>query len=511
MTAALAFPTPRSEEMPMEALLRALDVAGIGYCVTDETGRVMIASPVFAAILDMTPEEAVDAGPWFRLDAATEGEKDEREALWRAFLETTEPWRGWVHFLPRGGGERYFDGTAMVLGDGRVLMIGNDRTDQCEADRAIERAEDTQRHVLDDLPISVSLQARDGQILYVNRFVPDRMRVPVSDLIGRYPGDLPFVGLDASVLEVVGEAREKGERLDGVPVAVTEGQLAGTHWLLYARPLFDRSRAFVQFLTIAVDRTADEALGKEREAFARALAETQKISALNDFAGSLAHELSNILHPVGVYGRALAQDPDHPDRRVFAERIRSAAMTAGRILRRTLSMARTEAGAAGRHDVGRLVEEVLSSARDLAPGGLAYALTLPDAPLWGLFSPTELRQVLLNLLNNAAEAQRHVGTVSVTVSEGRPAPDGLSVLPTAGGDFVSIAVRDEGGGMTPETRARIFEPFFTTKKGSRGTGLGLPVVQGLVTGWGGVVSVETAPGRGSTFTVWIPSPPALAG
>lgn len=499
-------PSALSKDFPLAELFVALDAARIGYAVTDPDGRGLFVSAAYAKLMGSEAHLMVGGEPWFTLDHADEAEKAERARLWAAFQAMGQTWRGWVRWCASDGTVRYFEGTAHPLADRRVILIGNDRSEEREANRAVEDAADLQRHILDDLPVAVVLQDKDGEILYCNRLVPDRMGIAISDVIGKHPRDVPFIGLDRGLMALIGEARTRGKTIDGTPVSIRRGGLAGTHWLFYGRPLHNRSGEFKQFLSIGVDRTASAALDTEREAFAKALAETQKIGALNDFAGSLAHELSNILHPVGVYGRALAADPDHPDRQVLAEKIRTAAMTAGRILRRTLTMARTDAAPPATHDVAKIVDEVVASARDLAPKTLTYTLERPAAPVLAMTQPTELRQVLLNLFNNAADAQHHQGTIAVVVAEGRSPPPTMPVLSGSRDRFVSVSVRDEGTGMSMEARARIFEAFYTTKKGGKGTGLGLPLVQGLVTGWGGAVSVESTPDVGSTFTVWIPQP-----
>jgi signal transduction histidine kinase len=104
--------------------------------------------------------------------------------------------------------------------------------------------------------------------------------------------------------------------------------------------------------------------------------------------------------------------------------------------------------------------------------------------------PSQLNQVFLNLLVNAAQAIPERGTITLRT--------------TCEGDWVSVAVADTGGGMTPEVRARVFDPFFTTKPVGKGTGLGLSVTYGIIEKHGGHIDVDSEPGKGSTFTVRLP-------
>jgi len=123
-------------------------------------------------------------------------------------------------------------------------------------------------------------------------------------------------------------------------------------------------------------------------------------------------------------------------------------------------------------------------------------------PVWAAADPTHLHQIVMNLCGNAAEAiGGKPGTVEVRVEAGPTRPEGADVEAP---HWVRIEVCDDGPGMTEDIRRRVFDAFFTTKPLGKGTGLGLAVVQGLVSDMGGTIEVETVPGEGSTFTVWLP-------
>ena len=490
-------------------LLDALDLAEIGYAVADAEGRILSTSAPYRRIAAVSEGRLMVGEPWFDLDRAPKEEKAVRRQLWDAFRASGQPWKGWVRWHLPSGRVRYFEGTAKPMTGGRTLLLANDRSDRIEADRALEDSEEALRVILNDLPVNVSLVSPDGTIQYINHAIPDRLGLLPEDLIGRPFDDVGNVSPDPEFSKALRDAIAAERRIDGVAVELTKGTLANTHWLFFGRPLYGRDGAMQRYLSVSIERTAEQRLADERRRFTAALAESQKVSALNDFAGSLAHELANLLQPVGVYARRLAREPGAADAEGYAEKIDAAVRDASRILRRTLSMARTEASPPRRLDLAALTAEVAQNARDLAPKGLAYETDLPPtAP--GLAQATELRQVLLNLLNNAAEAQGYEGVVRVTLDGPRPAPPDPAVVPTGAGPFWRLAVSDQGRGMTEAVRARVFEPFFTTKSAGRGTGLGLPVVMGLVTGWGGTVTVESEAGAGSVFTVWIPRGETMA-
>ena len=493
-----------AEALTLPALLAALDAAEIGYAVVDLDGAYVEVSAAYRRIASLSEARVAARTVWYRSDHAGEDEFAERGALWRRFLASGNPWRGWVRWHLPSGRVRYFEGTARRIGEDRVILIGNDRSDRIEADRALEESETMHQRILDDLPVAVALQDPTGRLLYVNDYLPRRLGLDKHGAIGLHPSQLPFE-FDAQVERMIGRALREGTKIEGEAVRVRVGPLKGTLWAFYGTPLRDRNGEVAQYLSIAVDRTDAAALADARVDFARAVAETQKVGALNDFAGALAHELSNVLHPVGVYARQLSRNPDHSDREAFAAKIEAAAMTAGRILKRTLGMARSDEAPKTSADLGLLVADIVEGARDLAPRTLSYEVAPCPVSLRGAVQVTEFRQVMLNLLNNAAEAMHYTGTITVAVDGPVPAPPDPRVTPLSPGPFLRVAIRDEGTGMTDEVAARIFEPFFTSKEAGRGTGLGLPVALGLVTGWGGTLDVDTAPGEGSTFTLWIPA------
>jgi CheY-like chemotaxis protein len=163
-------------------------------------------------------------------------------------------------------------------------------------------------------------------------------------------------------------------------------------------------------------------------------------------------------------------------------------------------------------EVGEALRELDTLMRPLLGEGVQLVLRLAPEPLWVTIDPGQLEQVVMNLAINARDAMREGGELRIgcrTVQlDGEPpgTPPGLRA-----GRYVRIEVADQGTGMGPEVLARLFEPFFTTKEKGRGTGLGLPTVQDIVSRAGGAITVDTELGRGSTFAVFLPAHRAPTG
>jgi signal transduction histidine kinase len=249
-------------------------------------------------------------------------------------------------------------------------------------------------------------------------------------------------------------------------------------------------------------RAATEAEARERAL--EQLRHADRLATVGKLASGIAHELGTPLMVVAGRGAMIAEREATGDEAV--ESGRAIVEHAGRmekIIRQLLDFARRRTSTKAEVDVRELVREAFALARPLAAKRkVRLALEGEDERALATVDPDHLRQALTNLVVNGVQAMPGGG--ALTVRFGRA----LEARPTdAGGrasEHLVVEVRDEGEGMSPEVRARIFEPFFTTKPVGEGTGLGLPVAHGIVEEHGGFITIETEPGRGSSFRVHLP-------
>jgi PAS domain S-box-containing protein len=246
---------------------------------------------------------------------------------------------------------------------------------------------------------------------------------------------------------------------------------------------------------------------------ATALLQSQKMEALGQLSGGVAHEINNLLQPVialSELGVDIA-DADAAKVRRYFEVILGSGKKARDIVRQVLTFARRDAPQLASYAVGPLVSDALDLVQSGLPPGLTLTRRIAEIESRAVISPTQLSQVVVNLVRNAADASEGHGEVNVvleTLALDETAADAAGVKP---GRWLRLAVADQGCGMDPYTVSRIFEPFFTTKPVGKGTGLGLSVVYSVVTGWGGNVRVESEIDKGTTAMVYIPiDPPAGA-
>jgi len=376
---------------------------------------------------------------------------------------------------------------------------------------ALARGTRVLEQVLDSLPVGVWVLDREGSVMYGNpagRAIWGGARYVSLAEYGAYRGWRPETG-EAIAPERWAAARAilKGETtlneivqietFDGVqktiansavPLRSLDGSIEG---------------AIILDEDITERRAAEEALGRSEER----LRHVQKMEAVGQLAGGIAHDFNNLLTGILSYSDLVLQvlapgDPLRSD----LEQIRHAGERAAALTRQLLAFSRRQVLQPRVLSLNATVTALDSMLRRLVGTDVAFETALDPALWYVLADPGQLEHVLVNLVVNAREATPAGGRVTITTANLQL---DAGVRP---GAYVTLSVSDNGAGMDVQTQARIFDPFFTTKGKAKGSGLGLSTVYGIVEQSGGHIAVESAPGQGSTFTIFLPSHtgPALA-
>jgi PAS domain S-box-containing protein len=261
---------------------------------------------------------------------------------------------------------------------------------------------------------------------------------------------------------------------------------------------------------ISRDITERRAAEKERRALQEQLFHAQKMDSLGTLAGGIAHDFNNLLGVIQSGVELVMLDCDMVESQVAAnmrsdlERVLRAGQRATALVQQILSFSRRMTTDKQPLLLRTVIKEACNFLRATLPSTIAleqrYSTRGPTVA-----NPTQIHQVMMNLLANAGRAMPNGGQVDVSLDEILPTQALRARHPNLAGDrLLRLTVRDSGIGIAPENIGRIFEPFFTTQPAGKGTGLGLSVVHGIVVSHGGAIEVSSTVGQGATFDVYLP-------
>jgi PAS domain S-box-containing protein len=390
-------------------------------------------------------------------------------------------------------------------GPGRVVVAHENITIHKQAELDLQTVERQQRAMLDTLPDLFWLKAPDGRYQVVNRAFCQFHGLLREEIIGKTADELfaPEIvaGIragDRTLIEQGGISRDVIRTFDS---GVASGWVETTKGLAY-----DEQGVLLGIVGMTRDITKRKQAEEERIKIEQRLQNVQRLESLGVLAGGIAHDFNNLLAAILGYAELALQDlPSTSSARTDIAAVIKGAHDAAELTNQMLAYSGKGHFVIQPVDLNRAIRETYelleaSIAKTcLVRYHLANQLPTIDA------DDRQMRQVILNLLINAAEA---IGTADGTITLitarealSREALDGLMFgADLAPGLYVRLTVADTGAGMDEATLAHIFDPFFTTK--FIGRGLGLAVVQGIVRGHRGALRVTSEPGEGTVFSIW---------
>lgn len=397
-----------------------------------------------------------------------------------------------------------------------------------ESGAALLEAQALLRAAMDCSPAGIAIaDAPTGALRYVNDAGlllrgGDRESVVSGVGIDQYVASWKLLDLDGSPLPAdavpLARAVRFGERCSREFVI---RRTVGDDRIVWANaaPITDargRVTAGVVVFLDVTERKKGEAAQASLEAQLR---ESHKMEAIGTLAGGIAHDFNNVLATILGNVELARQDLSaSPLALVSLEEIRKAGSRARDLVQQILSFSRRQPTERRPTALAPVVEEAVRLLRATLPARLALEVHCDAEAPAALADANQIKQVLVNLVTNAMQAIRvgpgRIGirldpvTLDAALAKSHPALGAMHARHP--GPAVRLAVTDDGVGMDEATRGKAFEPFFTTRAVNEGTGLGLSVVHGIVKGHDGAIVVESEPGKGSTFTLYLPAAEAVA-
>lgn len=344
-------------------------------------------------------------------------------------------------------------------------------------------------------------------IIYINAAAEEITGYRMDELIGRSPRMLQGPDTDPAALHALRKGLDAGER---VRADLLNYRKDGSQfWVeMTISPVTDSSGRRSHFVAVQRDITERKQNESTRRELEAQLRQAQKMESIGTLAGGIAHDFNNILSAVLANVEFARADlpPDSPALAPLGQ-IRHASVRARALVQQILAFGRRQVQQLVDLPLAPIIEGAVNLLRSTLPASVRLDMRLTRARLAVTADPNQLEQVVLNICTNAWHAlDGRPGVIEVGLDEAPPRSsnlEGQAAEPP--GAWAHLWIRDTGCGMDEATRARVFEPFFTTKPVGQGTGLGLPVAHGIVAAHGGSMAVESAPGRGTTFHVYLPS------
>ncbi|MGE0454931.1 MAG: LytS/YhcK type 5TM receptor domain-containing protein [Vicinamibacteria bacterium] len=353
---------------------------------------------------------------------------------------------------------------------------------------------------------AIVITDREGRVEWVNRAFTTLTGYTAAESLGRNPRELVRSGEQADAFyrdlwdTILSGRVWRGElvnrRKDGSTYAEEQT----------ITPVRNAAGEIAHFIGVKQDVSARRRAERERKALDAQLRQAQKMESVGRLAGGIAHDFNNALGV--ILGRSelalgAAEAGTHLARHL--EAIREAGLRSASLTRQLLAFARMQTIEPRVLDLNASIGALLAMLKQLIGEDVHLAWRPGPSPMSVKTDPAQIGQVLTNLVVNARDALGGVGEIVVSTDDAtfdEAARSSRAVPPP--GRYVMLCVRDDGPGMPPEVLDHLFEPFFTTKPVGHGTGLGLATVYGIVKQNEGYVDVDSSPGRGTTFRIYLP-------
>jgi PAS domain S-box-containing protein len=383
--------------------------------------------------------------------------------------------------------------------DGRVIgVLGTyeDITESKRREEAVRESEEKYRKFFEEDLSGAYIATPDGRLLACNPTfaqifgfdsVEEALKTNLTNLF-------PVAEARENFLEILRHrkklARHESEMRgkDGRRIFVVENAVG----------MFDQNGVLQEIKGYIFDDT-------DRKKLEEQLRQSQKMEAIGTLAGGVAHDFNNLLTCIMGYCELLLGDiPASSPIRKDLEEIRDSGERAAVLVRQLLAFSRRQVLQPKILDLNQVIEEMEKLVRRLIGEDINLRIIPGEAIGCVKADPGQIEQVIMNLVVNSRDAMPHGGDLILQTSNVELARASDPNGPPSAAPYVMLSVRDTGQGMSKEVLSHIFEPFFTTKEGGKGTGLGLSTAYGIVEQSGGSIAVESEPGRGTTFRIYLP-------
>jgi PAS domain S-box-containing protein len=482
-----------SEELYRDLVEHSQDL----ICTHDLTGRILSVNRGAVRTLGYDESQLVSMNIRDGLPAEVRPEFD--EYLRRIQKEGVAT--GKMMVVDKSGRQRLWEYRNTLRTEGVetpiVRGMAHDITDQWHAERALRKSEERYREIFELGLAGVFVVTAAGKFLACNNAFVLMLGLPSPD-VAMESGLASYLVDPGCWDQMVSDLKlHRSVRNEEVALKRSDGQTVFAIGNLVAKT--DRRGELSEIHGYLFDNT-------DRKQLEEQLRQSQKMDAVGRLAGGIAHDFNNLLTAVIGYSQLLESrlGPDSPFLKELGE-IKKAGERAASLTRQLLAFGRKRTMQPKTFNVNSAISDLSKLLRRLISENIELILRLD--PSLGMIraDPGQIEQVIINLVVNAREAMPDGGKLTITTdSVSLNGDDGGVIVDLHPGEYVIISITDTGHGMDAETKDRVFEPFFSTREQRPGGGLGMSIVYGIVKDSGGSIMASSAPGSGTTFTIYLP-------
>jgi PAS domain S-box-containing protein len=483
--------------------------------IVDEHGSVSFATPSVGRALGLAPEVLVGASLLAHVHPA---DRPRAEAMLHAAAARpgTMPPADWrltpsgAEFEPKRWMHVEVLATNLLEHPSvkGIVLNARDVTERVLAEQRRRDQDALYRQIVDTTHDGVWMTDPDDRTIFANDALARMLGRTPAELVGRRPTDF-MDGSEAPVVRAAMSRRRHGVS-DRYEARLIRADGSPLHLAISGTPMFEEGR-FAGALALCGDITELVDARGEKAQLEAQLHHAQELETLGRLAGHVAHDFNQVLAVIVGYTDLLCGRTDEPRMREDLGHIAQAAEHGAALARQLVMFSRRDEGTPEVLDLSSVTRATAGMVASTAPQGVAV-ISQAATPLPVNIDPTKLRQVLMNLLDNAIDALPDGGVIELSTDEvvlTRRRPDRPGDLPP--GRYALLSVSDNGTGMPPEVMARALEPAFTTKPSGSGTGLGLAIVHGAVQSAGGRIKLHSAPSGGTSIEILLPRATGEAG
>jgi PAS domain S-box-containing protein len=474
------------------------DFAPVGYLTVDNKGLIVEANLTVAVLLDVERQLLINQ-PFSRF--IVDGDQDIFHLLLYKLIKSKE--KEICEIRLRGKEHNFaaqLEGAAEAAGEKKRFRICvTDISDRKRALELIEKSKLEWQRSFDAMSDLVNIVDKDMKIIRANKAMHTFFQADLGKLAGKTCYSLFCGGAQPCPKCPLRQTMRDKQLHSGF---ITHKK-SNTTFHIFSSAVLDENDNALYYLYTARDVT-------EQKKLEAAQLQSHKMEAIGTMAGGIAHDFNNILQ--GIFGfaeLAHAAVPTNSPAGKYLEMLLTSATRAKELISQILIFSRNKPSLTKTPlEPYFIIKEVVKMMRSTLPAAIKIEEDLNGARGTILADPVQLHQIVLNLFTNAFHAiqiQQGPGEISITLADTvLKARDLLGQEDISPGSYVELTVRDTGCGMPQEIVDRIFEPYFTTREVGEGTGMGLTIIHGIVKDLGGMITVASKVGRGSTFRLYFP-------